>query len=81
MENVHFPAVTVETGKPGEIRNITSVMEAAAFLLTEWPGKRTRWQGLARQTCLEAMDGNIDADLARTTFIEAAKDANICIAG
>ncbi len=81
MENADFPVVKVETGTPGEARSITSVMEAEAFLLTEWPGKRARLHGLARQACLDAMDGNTDADLARNVFIEAAKDANIYIAG
>ena len=77
MENIHFPAVTVETTRIGQLRNITSVTQAAAFLLSEWPGERGRLHGLARQPCLEAIVGNVSADLARTAFVDAAKDADI----
>ena len=77
MENIHFPAVTVETTRIGQLRNITSLTQAAAFLLSEWPGERGRLHGLARQACLEAILGNVTADLARTAIVDAAKDADI----
>jgi hypothetical protein len=77
MENIHFPAVTVETTRIGQLRNITSVTQAAAFLLSEWPGKRGRLHGLARQACLEALEGNVAGDLARTAFVDAAREADI----
>lgn len=79
MENVHFDTVTVETDRVGQLRNITSVTEAASFLLAEWPGKRGRLHALARLACLEALERTITGDDARAAFIDAAKEAGIYI--
>jgi hypothetical protein len=79
MENIHFSVVTVETSRLGQIRKITSVTQAAAFLLSEWPGNRGRLHGLARQACLEALDGTITGEMARSAFIGAAKEAGIFV--
>jgi hypothetical protein len=81
MENVHFKSVTVESLFPGKLRTIASVAEAAEFLLNEWPGKRGRLHGLAQQACLEAMDGSATGDMARSVFVEAAKEADIYVEG
>ncbi|MEK1853445.1 MAG: DUF982 domain-containing protein [Phyllobacterium sp.] len=79
MENVYFKSVTVESAHPGKLRNISSVATAAEFLLNEWPGKRGRLHGLARQACLEAMDGTGTGDIARSAFLDAATEANIYV--
>lgn len=79
MENIHFSVVTVETTRLGELRKITSVTQAAAFLLSEWPGQRGRLHGLARHACLEALEGTITGEMARTAFINAAKEAGIYV--
>jgi hypothetical protein len=79
MENIHFSVVTVETSRLGQRRGITSVTQAAAFLLSEWPGERGRLHGLARQACLEALEGTITGEMARTAFIDAAKEAGIFV--
>jgi hypothetical protein len=81
MENVHFRSVTVESLFPDRLRAIASVAEAAEFLLNEWPGKRGRLHGLAQLACLEAMDGSATGDMARSMFIEAAKEADIYVEG
>ncbi|WP_245425171.1 DUF982 domain-containing protein [Phyllobacterium brassicacearum] len=56
---------------------LRSQRRAVAFLLSEWPGKRGRLHGLARQACLEALEGNVAGDLARTAFVDAAREADI----
>jgi hypothetical protein len=79
MQNVYFKSVTVESAYPGKLRNISSVATAVEFLLNEWPEKRGRLHGLARQACLEALDGTVTGDMARSAFLEAAAEANIYV--
>jgi Protein of unknown function (DUF982) len=79
MENVYFKSVTVESAYPGKRRNISSVATAVEFLLNEWPEKRGKLHGLARQACLEALDGTVTGDMARSAFLEAAAEANIYV--
>lgn len=66
-------------GHVGKTRNISSVDEAAEFLLEDWPVKRSRKLTAARQACLDAIRGKITCTVARNVFIEAAKEADIYI--
>ncbi len=77
MPNIYFPSVTVEAARDGKPRTITSVLQAVDFLMNDWPPNRRRLYGLARQACLDALEGNLTGAEARAVFIDAAKDANI----
>ncbi|MBZ3695416.1 MULTISPECIES: DUF982 domain-containing protein [Phyllobacterium] len=79
MRKFPFESVTVETKKIGAYRNITSVEEAAEFLLTDWPARHGPTYLAARQVSLDTMEGTRTIDEARAAFIEAAKAADIFI--
>jgi hypothetical protein len=79
MRNLPFPYVTVMTAHTGETRNISSVNEAAEFLLHDWPIKGSKKLTAARQACLDALHGKITCTKARDAFIEAAREADIYI--
>jgi len=79
MPNIYFPSVTVEAVHDGKPRTITSVLQAADFLMDDWPPSRGRLHGLARQACLDALEGNLTGAEARAAFIDAARDAKILL--
>jgi hypothetical protein len=79
MPNIYFPSVTVEAAHDGKSRTITSVLQAADFLMNDWPPNRRRLHGLARQACLDALEGSLTAAEARAVFIDAARDAKILV--
>ncbi|MET3649068.1 DUF982 domain-containing protein [Phyllobacterium ifriqiyense] len=79
MRDIPFKEVTVMTRRAGVIKGITSVMGAAEFILREWPGNPSERLDLASIALVKAYDGEISPDIARTTFIEAAKEADIYI--
>lgn len=79
MRNLPFPYVTVLAGNVGRKRNISSIEEAAEFLLYDWPQTRGEKFAAARQACIDALDGKITCTKARDVFIEAAREADIYI--
>jgi Protein of unknown function (DUF982) len=79
MSKLPFPYVTVMTVHVGKMRNISSVEDAADFLLEDWPVKSSRKLTAARQACLGALQGKITCTAARDAFIEATKEADIYI--
>ncbi|CAN7410414.1 DUF982 domain-containing protein [Phyllobacterium sp. LjRoot231] len=79
MRNLPFPYVTVLTGDADKTRNISSIDEAAEFLLYHWPLPIGEKLSAARQACIEALHGKITCTRARDTFIEAAKEADIYV--
>jgi hypothetical protein len=79
MRDLPFPYVTVMTEHTGKTRNISSVNEAAEFLLHDWPIKSSKKLTAARQACLDALHGKITCTKARDAFIEAAREADIYI--
>lgn len=70
---------TIETKKVGQLRNITSVEEAAEFLLYDWPKREGPTYLAAQQSCLDALEEERSVDEAREAFITAAKAAYIFI--
>jgi hypothetical protein len=79
MRNLPFPYVTVLTGNGDKIRSISSIEEAAEFLLYHWPLARGEKLSAARQACIDALHGKITCTAARDAFIEAAREANIYV--
>jgi Protein of unknown function (DUF982) len=77
MTSMPFPAVTIQSDHAGRRRNIASVPEAAEVLLMSWPIHDGAKLKLARQKCLDALDGREAITDARAAFIEAAKEADI----
>ena len=70
----------IETAQIGCLRAISSVREAAEWLLSDWP---TEGRGLAYaaalQACLDALAGKLSTDKARLAFIAAAREADIFV--
>jgi hypothetical protein len=73
-------AVTVHGARPGLLQNISSVRQAAEWLLYKWPTdseSETSWN--ACKACLEALQGGAEAAAARQAFKDAAREAGILI--
>jgi hypothetical protein len=79
MRNLPFPYVTIETDHLGRVCNVSSVEEAAEYLMMYWPIKTGPKLAAARQACLDALAGTIMCTAAREAFIEAAKEAGIYV--
>ena len=73
MNPLCFPPLTIETAKPGRLRTVGSVTEAAAFLMTEWPENgQNAAHARAVLICQEAMRGDRAATAARSALVQAA---------
>jgi hypothetical protein len=74
-------AVCVYGYRAGDVHNIGSAREAAEWLLYEWPTEKidTARACAARMACLEALEGQREAAVARQAFREAAEEAGILI--
>lgn len=70
--------VRFETGA-GQYRIIASTEEAARFLLHQWPMENGVAYDAARRTCLDAMEGSVEPDLARQAFIAACDEAGMYV--
>ncbi|MBA8881097.1 DUF982 domain-containing protein [Phyllobacterium myrsinacearum] len=77
--SMEFPSVTIQTYHSGKSRNVTSVPEAAEVLLMNWPVHDGAKLKVARQLCLDALDGKTTITQARAAFIEAAKEAGVFV--
>jgi len=79
METNTFEApvsIIVGLGFPTQI---SSVAEAYA-LLSEWPhGRRDSTHAVALKTCRAALDGMIEAETARSTFVAFARKTGILL--
>lgn len=65
---------------PGDVRVVTSTMQAAELLANiDWPGERDRKHRDAVETCLKVLDGHRSTVDARNTFVEAARGAGILL--
>ena len=68
--------------RPGRIRMIGSVREAAEVLLTAWPeGPETRKRRAAREACLRALQGSGTAAQAREALLTVAKAEGHLVTG
>ncbi|MEK1851369.1 MAG: DUF982 domain-containing protein [Phyllobacterium sp.] len=79
MNDLDFLAVTIELDKSSELRNVSSVTEAADVLLMQWPRQKGKKLFVARQACRDALEGKGTVDDARAAFVAAAKEANILV--
>jgi hypothetical protein len=68
-------AVRVHGARAGQVRNISSAREAAEWLLYEWPTQTidTARARAARKACLEVLEGQRKAAIARQAFREASR--------
>lgn len=71
-----FEPVAISTGAKG-VRLISSVHDAANFLLEEWPVKPEEMFQIAVNACDETFRGSSDTILARAAFVRAAEVAGI----
>jgi hypothetical protein len=71
--------VTIKAAR-GQRQNISSVRQAAEWLLYQWPLESDTdkaWR--ARKACYEALQGKIEVSTARQAFRVAAEEAGILI--
>jgi hypothetical protein len=68
--------VVVHAGR-GQVRHISSAREAAEWLLYRWPGDDTAKARAARKACLEVLEGQRKAAIARQAFRDAAEEAGL----
>ncbi|WP_457302823.1 DUF982 domain-containing protein [Phyllobacterium sp. P5_D12] len=75
-----FSPVTVMTSKPGQMRGIGTVYDAARFMLEEWPTERSGpKQSNAKVILLSCLEGKCSPAVARVAFVEAAREADIYV--
>lgn len=79
MVNLEFLPVVLENNQTGQTETISSISEAAAFLLNGWPKKKSSLHLEARVACYEAQSGLVSIDAARLIFVEAAIEADIFV--
>ncbi|PRH89050.1 DUF982 domain-containing protein [Labrys okinawensis] len=75
--DVHWSApVRIELA-PGQYRIISSTLEAATFLLKEWPDGDESIAVWARRVCQETFTGVRAAEDARSAFFLACRNAGL----
>lgn len=79
MENIRFETPVIVKVDPAGTMPIYTAKEAAAFLLNNWPGKRSPKHRAALQACSDAVSGDKPAMAARRAFVVAAREANIFV--
>lgn len=71
-------AVAFETGV-GQFRIIMTTEDAARYLLNGWPVDEGEKLMAARQACLDALEDEVPAAMAREAFIEACEEAGMYV--
>lgn len=79
MQDREFKEVKVMTRQIGKMKVITSVMQAAEFIVDEWPGTDTEKLDIAKFALVKCYDCEMSPGVARMAFIEAAKEADIYV--
>jgi hypothetical protein len=69
--------VVVETETVGEFRTLSSVSEAAIFMMERWPQPHGPSYGAALQACTGSLTTAEDVESARRAFLMAAKEAGL----
>ncbi|MDQ0997035.1 hypothetical protein QFZ34_002217 [Phyllobacterium ifriqiyense] len=59
MEDKPFKEITLMTRQLGKMKVITSIMQAAEFIVNEWPGTDTERLDIAKHALLECYDGTL----------------------
>ncbi|MGY5810183.1 DUF982 domain-containing protein [Rhizobium sp. LEGMi198b] len=72
----------LETRHLGRAIRINSTERAAGFLLNEWPKEKTgrAYEG-AKQALLDAVEGRISTEAARSAMIAAAREDGVFVYG
>jgi hypothetical protein len=83
MTNVHFdPPVRIRFGNPGQVRNVTSIREAAECLLSDkWPNQDGPICEIAAKALVSAHQGKVTAAEARQAFGDAALESRVLVTG
>lgn len=69
--------VVVVPGRIDRERIVGDVRHAAIVLLREWPVPSGRAKQKAMKACLDVLRGEKSPSIARSAFIEAAREAHI----
>ncbi|WP_416362504.1 DUF982 domain-containing protein [Phyllobacterium sp. 0TCS1.6A] len=80
MPNKGFQEVTLLTRQPGKMRVITTLEDAAEFILRDWPFDDASPElDAAKRALINSHEGKMSPGVARFALIEAAKVANIYV--
>lgn len=75
MEERYFKEVRVLTSHPGRMRVVTSALQAAEMILTDWAIEESEILTAAKHALLSCLEGKLSPGSARFAFIQAAKEA------
>lgn len=75
MEEKPFKDVRIMTSHPGRMHVVTSALQAAEQILTDWPIEEGEVLSAAKHALLSCLEGNLSPGSARFAFIQAAKEA------
>jgi hypothetical protein len=75
MEERYFKEVRIMTSQPGRMRVVTSALQAAEMILTDWPIEQSEILTAAKHALLSCLEGKLSSGSARFAFIQAAKEA------
>lgn len=80
MPNKGFQEVTLLTRQPGKMRVITTLEDAAEFILKDWPFDDDSPElDAAKRALISSHEDKMSPGVARFALIEAAKVANIYV--
>ncbi len=63
------------TSHPGRMRVVTSALQAAEMILTDWPIEDSGILTATKHALLKCLEGDMSPGAARFAFIQAAKEA------
>ncbi|WP_187277101.1 DUF982 domain-containing protein [Phyllobacterium endophyticum] len=63
------------TSQPGRMRVLTSALQAAELILTDWPIEESEILTATKQALLKCLEGELSPGAARFAFLQAAKEA------
>lgn len=69
--------VSISLGITGDVYNVTNARQAIGILTNRWPDAGSQKHRIARQACLEVLQGTTTVGVARAAFTEAAREAGI----
>ncbi len=75
MDEKPFKEVRIMTSQPGRMRVVTSALQAAELILTDWPIEESDILTAAKHALLSCLEGTLSPGSGRFAFIQAAKEA------
>ncbi|MBB3146159.1 hypothetical protein FHS21_002574 [Phyllobacterium trifolii] len=75
MEERYFKEVRIMPSHPGRMRVVTSALQAAQLILTDWPIEESEILTATKHALVACLEGKLSAGSARFAFIQAAKEA------